>query len=70
MFIIRGILQLLATGKANVLDDKLADAQDVLQSYDAMRPLPRTPLIHCIQLLIKVGMQYRPVCLPVILLLS
>lgn len=54
LFITRGILQLLATGKANMLDDKLADAQDVLQSYDAMRPVPQTPLLNFIRMLIRV----------------
>lgn len=57
LFIARGVLQLLATGKGNMLDDKLADAQDVLQSYDVMHTqggLPKTPLMNFIHLLIKV----------------
>ena len=51
------MLQLLATGKANVLDEKLADAHDVLQSYediDDMHALPKTPLMNFLQFLIKV----------------
>ena len=58
LFITRGILQLLATGKANMLDDKLADAHDVLQSYDAMHPVPQTPLLNFLRMLIRVRIHH------------
>ena len=53
----RAALQLLAVGKANMLDEKLEDLQELLQSYESMvrRGLPDTPLMHFVNLLIKVG---------------
>ena len=54
---VRAVLQLLAVGKGNGLDEKLEDAQELLQSYESMmrRGLPDTPLMHFVTLLIKVG---------------
>ena len=56
LFVARAALQLLAVGKANMLDEKLEDLQELLQSYESMvrRGLPDTPLLHFINLLIKV----------------
>lgn len=52
----RAALQLLAVGKANMLDEKLEDLQELLQSYESMvrRGLPDTPLMHFVNLLVKV----------------
>lgn len=57
LFVVRAVLQLLAVGKGNGLDEKLEDAQELLQSYESMmrRGLPDTPLMHFVNLLIKVG---------------
>lgn len=57
LFVARAALQLLAVGKANMLDEKLEDLQELLQSYESMvrRGLPDTPLLHFINLLVKVG---------------
>lgn len=56
LFVARGALQLLAVGKANMLDEKLEDLQELLQSYESMvrRGLPDTPLLHFVNLLVKV----------------
>ena len=65
LFIARGVLQLLATGKANVLDEKLVDAHDVLQSYediDDTHALPKTPLMNFLHFLIKVLPIQKHVC--------
>ena len=51
------MLQLLAVGQANGLDEKLEDVQELLQSYESMmrRGLPDTPLMHFLNLLVKVS---------------
>ena len=56
LFVARAALQLLAVGKANMLDEKLEDLQELLQSYESMvgRGLPDTPLLHFVNLLVKV----------------
>ena len=56
LFVARAALQLLAIGKANMLDEKLEDLQELLQSYESMvrRGLPDTLLLHFINLLVKV----------------
>lgn len=55
LFVVRAVLQLLAVGKGNGLDEKLEDAHELLQSYESMmrRGLPDTPIMHFINLLIK-----------------
>lgn len=55
LFLARAALQLLAVGKANGLDEKLEDVQELLQSYESIvrHGLPDTPLIHFLNLLIK-----------------
>ena len=57
LFVVRAVLQLLAVGKGNGLDEKLEDAHELLQSYESMmrRGLPDTPLVHFINFLIKVS---------------
>lgn len=57
LFVARAALQLLAVGKANMLDEKLEDLQELLQSYESIvrRGLPDTPLLHFVNLLVKVG---------------
>lgn len=58
LFLARAALQLLAVGKANGLDEKLEDVQELLQSYESIvrHGLPDTPLVHFLNLLIKVRM--------------
>ncbi|KAL3143346.1 hypothetical protein ABBQ38_002181 [Trebouxia sp. C0009 RCD-2024] len=55
LFVARAALQLLAVGKANMLDEKLEDLQELLQSYESIvrRGLPDTPLLHFVNLLVK-----------------
>ena len=69
LFLARAALQLLAVGKANGLDEKLEDVQELLQSYESIvrHGLPDTPLIHFLNLLIKVSMYLG--CLLMLLLL-
>ncbi len=57
LFLARAVLQLLAVGQANGLDEKLEDVQELLQSYESMmrRGLPDTPLMHFLNLLVKVS---------------
>ena len=54
LFIARAVLQLLATSKPNVLNEKLEQAHKFLSSYESIQKMPQTPLMNFIHFLLKV----------------
>lgn len=55
LFVARAALQLLAAGRQQELPVRVEDAQELLQSYEAIqrRAVPDTPLMHFLHLLIQ-----------------
>ena len=60
LFIARAVLQLLATSKPNVLNEKLDQAHKFLSSYNSIQTLPKTPLMNFIHFLLQVR-HWKPV---------
>ena len=57
LFLARAVLQLLAASPPHKLQQRLADAHDLLEAYEVMRhhALPDSPLVHLVHLLLQVS---------------